>query len=186
MRRPETILSLYGMAVNTGLHMATFEEHFAVVQYLLSSCLGFDVRARNGKGRTALHHACYFGSLDIVDCLVTVHSADVLARNDEGQTWFLVAANQMHVVVVQYFLANFPAAIHAFATLADNEGNTPLQYILQYEEDGVCTEHERCEMILLLVQNGAPIDTMSPFLDPLLAWAQSTAIVQYRWYLFAN
>jgi len=70
------------------LQFAIKEGNLEVVQYLLSSNIGFDVEARNGEGQTALHLACLHGRLEIIKYLLKEHKADLQAIDQTGKTAF--------------------------------------------------------------------------------------------------
>jgi len=75
---------------SSGLHLAAQRGNLPVVQFLLSSDLGFDMEARNNDGRSALCAAFFHDHLHVAKYLLTTHNADVLTIDRYGKsvyTW---------------------------------------------------------------------------------------------------
>lgn len=62
---------------------------------------GADVHATDNRGATALHHAMYFGRLDVAKVLVS-SGADLGARNKDGRTALDEAFANGHRSMVEY------------------------------------------------------------------------------------
>ena len=77
-----SLLNTKNMKKETGLHVACFHARSSICQFLasFSEC---DTVAQNYKNETPLHIACYHPYCDIIICLITKTSKDVLNCPDE-------------------------------------------------------------------------------------------------------
>lgn len=94
----------------------------AAVELLLD--LGISIETRTAQGNTALHRACYNGSLSLVDLLLR-RGARVNARNNEGMTplhCHMAMGGQNETILAMLLYCG--GAIMA----GDLEGRTPLHY----------------------------------------------------------
>ncbi|XDG09916.1 hypothetical protein ABKA04_009531 [Annulohypoxylon sp. FPYF3050] len=88
-----------GLALQSPLHIAAREGHFAVVQLLVRE--GFLIDGRDGDGRTPLSYACEGGHLDNIQFLFSKKRfIDVNSMDDNGRTPLSYAAAEGHVDVV--------------------------------------------------------------------------------------
>jgi len=90
-------------------------------------------------------------SLDIVEYLPTEQNADLQAVDNKNQSCVHIAAKRGHLVLTRHLLENCPGA--GFVTMADNDGNTPLQLF------AACSYINRnsLKMARLLLANGASV-----------------------------
>jgi len=156
---------------NTGLHHVV--GHLPIVQFLLSSDLGFDVKVRNRDGWSALLVACWSESLDVVEYLLTTHNANIHAIDGFGKSCLHLAVECRRVEVARCLLANYPGA--DFVTKTDNGGSTPLHYSASFSGG--------LEIAQLLLENGAHVNAINNHGRSPLHWAarsgyQSLAVIQ--------
>jgi ankyrin repeat domain-containing protein 50 len=90
-----------------------------MVSFLLDQ--GYDVKAVDSRGRTALHWAVMTGREDVVDVLLTV--AEINARDGEGRTALHHAAREGHADIARLLLYH-----NADIDGIDTGGNTALDF----------------------------------------------------------
>jgi len=137
----------------TGLHQAM--RHLPIVQFLLSSDLGFDVKVQSRIGWSALFAACCGGSLDVVEYLLTTHNANIHAVDNHGKSCLHVATEWSRAEVVRYLLANYPDADLVAKT--DCGGDTALHYSTR----GVGRADLNLQIAQLLFENGAHVNAIN-------------------------
>jgi len=97
------LLQMAGASVNAGggcctpLFLAAGEGRLDAVRYLLDQ--GADVNARDGRGRTALTEATFYGNALVIKELI-LRGADVNVLSDEG-TPLDIAINARHDAIVE-------------------------------------------------------------------------------------
>jgi len=127
----------------TALMAAANAGHAHCVELMLEAG-SFAVREDNA-GNTALHQACWSGSIDCVDHLLqhrpTTGNSDVHWKNYSGQTPLAMAANFGSVAVIQR-LIDCGAAVDA----RDNDGSTAMHY---------AAEKGHADVVSCLLNNGA-------------------------------
>ena len=111
---------------STPLHLAAYNGHLNVVQYLITQhkC---DTMCKRTNGSTPLHDACWNGHLDVVEYLITQHKCDTMCKTNQGATPLNLAANNGHLDVVEYLITR-----HKCDTMCKcNNGSTPLHNAAQ-------------------------------------------------------
>ena len=103
----------------TPLITAALNGQVAVSELLLNS--GADVMARNSGGFTALHAAAFSGNLPIAELLLKKGAALEDAGNKAGVSPLLVAGEENHVELVEFFIAKGADINHA-----ENHGYLPI------------------------------------------------------------
>ena len=103
---------------STCLMEASWKNHHEVVALLLSRP-GIQVNARDEKNYTALHWACYNGSLASLSKLLAVPKVEVNERNSWGNTPMMVAIHWGKTEAVR-LMAAVPAVD---LDVKDTEGN---------------------------------------------------------------
>jgi len=130
-------ITAQGNEGDTALHDAVaYARLLPLVQYLLSSDLGFDVEARNGDGESVLLAACSWGPrLEIVEYLLISCNSDVQTVDNEGNSCFhlAAAAEFCSMEVVPYLLRNYPE--QNFVTKINSHGDTPFDLAIEEEQD---------------------------------------------------
>ena len=92
-------IDAHGNDRNTSLHIACYDDQFAIVQLLLEA--GGDPSIRNDHGYVPLHIACGNGNTDIVRLLLQYqHKFDINAVDNNGNTALHLAGHFKHVEVV--------------------------------------------------------------------------------------
>ena len=79
------------------------------------------------NGNTALHLACMFGHLEVVQYLASEIKLNLDILNLDGQTCFHLASKYGQLLVMQYF-----SSINANISCKDKNGSTPLHIACQY------------------------------------------------------
>jgi Ankyrin repeats (3 copies)/MYND finger len=96
-------------------------EMFYHVYVLIQSIPGFNVDANDAYGRSALHHACAMGSLEIVMFLVlhaeanVVHVVEKPGGTEDGETCLHLAVRHGHLSVIQWLLENTKIQVNQVA-----------------------------------------------------------------------
>jgi ankyrin repeat protein len=87
----------------TPLIAAALSDQLAIAELLVAK--GADVMARNSGGFTALHAAAYSGSLPIAKLLLENGAVLEDAANKSGVTPLVVAGEENHVELAEFFIA---------------------------------------------------------------------------------
>ena len=144
-------------AGNTLLHVACYNNHFAIVE-LLTNHHACYIETRDLNGRSALHIAAYQGHLRIVKYLVERKGCDLNLTDGNNYTPLLLAFSNVHVLehntdtghldTVKYLISNELCDVNAkdgkgrtvahlavetrninvLKMLCKRDGNTPLHY----------------------------------------------------------
>ncbi|MEN9359971.1 MAG: hypothetical protein RL095_1506 [Verrucomicrobiota bacterium] len=118
----------------------------------------------DGKGRSLLHEAAFWGRADLMKLLLE-HGLDVNLRALDGETPLHVAARRGRVASVDALLA-----AKADPRYADNDGFTPVFWSLSLEE-------EASAIIKSLAAAGAPVNAVSKAGDTALHAAARKGLV---------
>ena len=105
-------------ADNTPLHVAAFEGHTDVAEFLLAHNAKINAKGQNGT--TPLIEAALTGNKDVAELLLA-HHADVNAKDKDGNTPLYEAAQSGHKSTVALLLAH-----NAIVNAKNNDGDTPL------------------------------------------------------------
>lgn len=89
---------------NTGLHFASANGHFDVVQHILDNC-EFDINKSNSTGNTPLHWAAFNGNLSIIELLLAKGASPDI-KNQLGRSASTLAEQQGHHDCVNKLLAH--------------------------------------------------------------------------------
>ena len=142
---PEVELNHHEGDKKTALQCAVEENHPADAQVLITA--GADMDTKDNEGRSPLHYACIDGALNIVKMLVEA-GAGVCVRDDYDATCLTIAAYRGHTETVRY-LVGLP---QVEVNLRNGNGCTALHCAMQ---------HNDTEMVQVLIDAGADIDTES-------------------------
>ncbi|ABK44143.1 Ankyrin repeat-like protein [Magnetococcus marinus MC-1] len=116
----------------TALNMAVIQGHVEMVKLLLA--VGADATLADEFGNTPLHNAAINNELACAEALLGSGKGDVDARAEHILTALNMAVIQGHVEMVKLLLEK-----GADATLADEDGNTPL-HVAAIKNELVCAE----------------------------------------------
>lgn len=159
-----SLIESQGIMDYTPLIAAASYGHKATVEWLINHG-GANVNAQDRFEATALYHSSFIGHLDIVSFLLYQGGVDVNKANDNGMRPLMIAALERHVDVVELLLSQPGIDLDARArdgetalwfasdegyveilqrlveagadpTVADNDGQTPLDKARQGGYDG--------------------------------------------------
>ena len=116
-----------------------------IVQYIIKK--GASAEANDENGECAIHYACKYGRLQVVQYLIEKQKIDIDARGMEGKTPLIYACQNGHVPVAEYLIFK-GANIEATDTFY---GMTPLHFAAVYGQTGIAK---------LLVSNGANVNAI--------------------------
>ena len=147
---------------STPLHLACYNGHLNVVEYLITQhkC---DTVCKDNDGSTPLHDAAYNGHLDVVEYLITHHKCDTMCKRTDGSTPLHNAAYNGHLDVVEYLITH-----HKCDTMCKRtDGSTPLhnaacnghlnvvEYLItQHKCDTVCKDNNGATPLHVAACNG--------------------------------
>ena len=108
-------------SMESGLYRALREGRLEAIKFILQQEKR-GVNTRDSGGRTPLHSAASWKSVEVVRLLVVELGADVNAKDYDGATPLHVAARRWHAEVVRLLTIELGADVNA----KDNDGATPL------------------------------------------------------------
>ena len=85
----------------TPLHYACSNDHFEIVEYLLS--IGANIEAKDKMGKTPLHYACEEGHLHIIEYLISM-GANIEAKDNYGNSIIHIASEHGLLQIIQYLI----------------------------------------------------------------------------------
>lgn len=111
-----------------------------IVVECFTQLYSFNVNAQNENGWTALHYACFYGRLDIIQYLVQhCHAVVEIKDYTNGRTPLYYAIEKGSLKIVQYLVQECNGNVET----KDNDGNTALH---------IASEFGHLDIILLLVR----------------------------------
>ena len=140
------------------LHVASQKSKPEIVEFFLKFT-EISVNATDNNNQTPLMHACLNGgSFDNIQMLIQ-NGADVTARDNHGATLLHIASYKSKREVVELFLKLYKPAANA----VDYNNQTPLMF--------ACSDEDRFDNIVALVNNGADIKLRNNYGATLLHFA---------------
>lgn len=131
----------------TLLHLATWKDSVAAVDFLLEN--GAEIEIRDGKGHTPLHSAAAWNGKNVAQLLIE-RGANINAQSESAQTPLHCAARSGNLEIAQLLL-DWGANINAWANCNQD---TALHFAI---------EGNHLDMVRLLVERGADVNAKMPF-----------------------
>ncbi|XP_067675639.1 uncharacterized protein [Haliotis asinina] len=127
------------------LSAACINGSLEIVDYLLSNFPSIDINRCDRKNRSAIMTASFHGHTDVVEYLQS-KGADILQRDEYGQTCLHVACRSGHIKTAERLLPTFPIDVK------DNNGMTPFMFALKANY---------FDMVDFLVEHGADMNVQN-------------------------
>ena len=146
---------------NEGKTATMFAAHRGHPECLKSLIVaGADVNIRNNKGNIAIMHALKWGNSQCLELLIQ-GGADVNYQNNDGQTILFTVTDRhlfyRHKKMIDCVKIMLTAGVKV--NVRDNQGHSPLTWLLEYLGYGLWIVHTReKELVMLLFAAGETVE----------------------------
>ena len=141
---PKTNINVSDHESISALDIAARTGNNEILKILLDQKCVFSAKSKGIHERTALHHACNGGHLEMVDTLIRAYDSDLQATDNEGLTPLHVAAGAGRKYIVEKLIKVYKCPVDS----NNSDGFTPL---------AVAAMAGECEIVKVLIGFGANV-----------------------------
>lgn len=123
LQRGAQLSSANKVTGETALHLAARHRRVDTARALLERCDSRDVNAKDGTGRTPLHHAIAADSMGVFELLIRCRGTDLNAQDNDGTTPLILAVKHSNSSMIEELIQN-----ECEVTRSDTNGKTALHW----------------------------------------------------------